>query len=170
MSPFKKPKPETPEEVRQFLYSSALRFLSFRDRFTSEVTGKLHELSQTYELGDTTSLIDQIVTSLNQSGYLNDEKNLEHFITYRLTEKLKGPLFIKRQLFLFGLPKAQIDQALRDFAPLDVQLDALSRYLKKHLKDSADPKLKLKLMRRLISRGFSPDIIRRSFDWQDFSE
>lgn len=170
MSPFKRPKPETPEEVRQFLYSSALRFLSFRDRFTGEVINKLLALSKQYELGDTGTLIDGVITSLKQSGYLNDDKNIEHFITYRLTEKLKGPLFIKMQLRLLGLPKELVDRGLREFAPADVQLACLSRYLKKHLPASADPKLKLKLMRRLVSRGFSPEIIRRSFDWQDISE
>lgn len=154
---------------RSSLLSYALRLLNLRARFTPEIEGKLLEKAVELNIPDPENLINQIITDLTKDGFLNDEKLFSSFITYQLETKIKGPLYIKHQLRSKGLKSSQIDENLRLFATSDKQIRVLKIYLSRHLK-SNDPKLKMRLFRRLLGRGFTSRLISASFDPTDSRE
>ncbi len=154
---------QTPNNSKAVLESTAIRFLSFRPRFRAEVINRLAAKAIEIGLTDPLTLIDQIVESLAKSGFLDDEKLLESYIRNRLVEKKKGPLWIRQHLLHLDLSKLQIDAALAKYAPKSTQLKILRDYLQKHL-TSGDPKLKAKLFRRLLGRGFTASLVSLAFD------
>ncbi len=156
-----------PSNPKAALEATAIRFLSYRPRFKAEVINRLAKKAVEIGFTDPLTLIDQIVESLEKSGFIDDAKNLESFIRYRLETKLKGPLLIKAQLFRLGVAKSAIDHALSDYAPREVQLTAITRFLAKKSSGQVDHKTKARLFRSLVSRGFSASLVMSAFDGQD---
>lgn len=154
-------KPSNPSAA---LESTAIRFLSARPRFKAEVINRLAAKAEELKLADPFSLIDQIVASLEKSGFLDDEKLLEGYVRNRLVEKKKGPYWIRQRLVHLGLSKFEIDNALKKFADKPTQLTVLRDYLAIHPVGS-DPKTKARLFRRLLGRGFAASIITESLKY-----
>ncbi len=152
-----------PNKSRAILENTAIRFLSFRPRFKAEVINRLAEKALEIGLADPVTLIDKIVESLEKSGFLDDEKLLEGYIRNRLVEKKKGPYWIRQHLLRLDLSKPEIDAALAKYAPKPTQLEVIREYLAKH-PNLTDPKLKAKLFRRLLGRGFSAALVTLAFD------
>ncbi|OGD71799.1 hypothetical protein A3A84_01825 [Candidatus Collierbacteria bacterium RIFCSPLOWO2_01_FULL_50_23] len=155
----------TKEEQKEALESTAIRYLSYRPRFKSEVINHLGKKAKEISIGDPFTLINQIVISLENSGFINDPKLLESYIHSRLWEKVKGPYWIKARLLHLGLVKSEIENALRQFAGRSDQLEVLAKYLnRKSYVGFVDLKTKAKIFRRLIGRGFSADLVAEAFD------
>jgi SOS response regulatory protein OraA/RecX len=152
-----------PSSSKAVLESTAIRFLSFRPRFKAEVINRLAQKAIEIGLTDPLTLIDQIVESLEKSGFLDDEKLLESYIRSRLLSKKKGPLWIKQHLLHFDLSRPVIEAALVKYADKQTQLSVLHEYLQKQ-PGSSDLKTKARLFRRLMSRGFAASIITAAFD------
>lgn len=148
---------------RSSLLSYALQLLNLRARFTPEIEGKLFEKAVEFNIASPENLINQIIADLTKDGFLNDDKLFSSFITYQLETKFKGPFYIKQQLRSKGLKSSQIDEKLRLFATSGKQIQVLNSYIYRHLK-SNDPKLKMRLFRRLVCRGFPPSLVHTSFD------
>lgn len=162
-----KPPPSnlTPEEQKAALESTAIRYLSYRPRFTAEVINRLIRKAKDLGLTEPFTLINQIVVSLGKSGFLDDRKNLESYIRNRLREKFKGPYWIKPRLLHLGLSKLDVENALREYAGRSVQLEVLRRFLdRKYHGKTLDLKEKAKFFRSLLSRGFGRDLIAHVFD------
>lgn len=162
-----KPSPSnlTSGEQKAALESTAIRYLSYRPRFKAEVINRLARKAKDLGLTESFTLINQIVDSLEKSGFLDDRKNLESYIRVRLQEKFKGPYWIKPHLLHLGLSKFDVENALREYASRPVQLEVLRRFLdrKGHGK-TLDLKEKAKFFRSLLSRGFGRDLIAHIFD------
>lgn len=158
----------SPNNPKVTLEAVAIRYLSFRPRFSTEVENKLAQKAIELGITDPIAIIDEIMTSLKNSKFINDEDLLERYIRGRLFEKVKGPYWIRQKLSRYGLSKVVIDAALAKHASKEAQLTALSAYLAK--KPVPTPEQRQKLIRRLMSRGFPYELVARSFDWKPGQE
>ncbi|MEK7525162.1 MAG: RecX family transcriptional regulator [Patescibacteria group bacterium] len=157
--PMLPPQSSNPKAV---LESTAIHFLSYRPRFTAEVINRLVKKAKELGLADSPTLINQIIASLEKSGFLDDKKLLESYIRSRLVEKKKGPYWIRQHLVRFGLSKFEIDAALAKFADKPSQLAVIRNYLEQYL--TIDLKTKAGVFRRLVGRGFSASLVAEAFD------
>lgn len=163
--PSSKPSDLTRQEQKAALENTAIRFLSFRPRFKAEVFTRLGQKAQELNLKDPLTLINQIITSLEKSGFLDDQNLLESYIRTRLRDKIKGPYWIKLHLLRFGLDRGEIEAALRVYADRSIQLEVIGNFLsRKYHGTNPDLKTKAKLFRSLTTRGFSADLIAEAFD------
>ena len=163
--PLPPPSNLTVKEQKTVLESTAIRYLSYRPRFKAEIFTRLGQKAKELNLKDPFTLINQIVESLEKSGFLNDQKMLESYIRLRLQEKVKGPYWIKPRLLHLGLSKSSIEAALKEYANRETQLEVIRKYLSKKSRNRAlDLKEKAKLFRSLIARGFSAELISQAFD------
>ncbi len=163
--PLSQPSDLTREEQKAVLENTAIRYLSFRPRFKAEIFTSLCRKAQELNLKDPLILINQIVISLEKSGFLNDQKLLESYIRTRLRDKIKGPYWIKPHLLHFGLNRDEVETALKVHASRSAQLEVITRFLaKKYHSLDPDLKTKAKLFRTLTARGFSADIVAVAFD------
>lgn len=152
-------------EPKAILENTAIRYLSFRPRFKAEVYTRLSRRAEELNLKDSFTLINQIVESLEKSGFLNDEKLLESYIHSHLIGKTKGPYWIRPHLLHFGLNKSEIDEALKTHAGREIQVEVLGKFLAKRCSGSKpDLKTKARLFRALSARGFSGQLITAAFD------
>ena len=155
----------TRKEQKATLESTAIRYLSYSPRFKAEVFDRLARKAKDMGISDSFTLINQIVVSLEESGFLDDRKNLESYIRIRLREKMKGPYWMKPRLLHLGLSKPEVENALREFADRSVQLEVRRRCLdRRGLKNPLALKEKAKLFRRVLSRGFGRDLVASVFD------
>lgn len=153
------------QEPKAILENTAIRYLSFRPRFKAEVYTRLARKAEEQNLKDSFTLINQIVESLEKSGFLNDQKLLESYIRTRLCDKSKGPYWIRPRLLHFGLNKNEIDEALKTHASREIQIEVIGKYIaKKCYGANPDLKTKAKLFRALSARGFSGQLITESID------
>ncbi len=154
-----------PQSPQNNLRETAIRYLSFRPRFKAEVINHLAKKALERKIKNPSTLINQIVISLEKSGFLNDEKLLESYIRTRLRDKLKGPYWLKPRLLHFGLNRSQVESALKVHAGRDIQLEVIHLFLTKKTHGNApDLKTKAKLFRALTARGFGADLVSAAFD------
>lgn len=152
-------------QPKTILENTAVRYLSFRPRFRAEVYTRLTHKAEELNLKDSFTLINQIVESLEKSGFLNDEKLLESYIHSHLIGKTKGPYWIRPHLLHFGLSKSQIDEALKIHAGRELQIETIGKFLAKRCpRSKPDLKTKARLFRALSARGFSGELITEAFD------
>ncbi len=161
----------TKGEQKAALESTAIRYLSFRPRFKAEVFGRLARKAKDLGINEAFTLINQIVVSLEKSGFLDDQKNLESYIRIRLREKFKGPYWIKPRLLHLGLSKLEVETALKEYAGRTVQLAVIRQFLERKSRGTIlNLKEKAKFFRALLSRGFSRDLVAQAFDQSQMGE
>ena len=152
-------------EPKAILESTAIQYLSFRPRFKAEVYTRLGRKAEEQNLKDSFTLINQIVESLEKSGFLDDQKLLESYIRSHLIGKTKGTYWIRPRLLHFGLNKSEIDEALKTHAGREIQVEVIGKFLAKKCHGiNPDLKTKARLFRALSARGFSGQLITEAFD------
>lgn len=151
-----------PSNPRVVLESTAIRFLSFRPRFRSEVVNKLAQKAAEIGLSDPLTLIDQITNSLENSKFIDDNALLERYIHANLVDRKRGPAWIRTRLLRFGLRRPVIEAALKQFAPRQAQIAAITSVIVRS--GNLDQAGRARLYRRLLGRGFSHELISAGFD------
>lgn len=144
------------------LTNTAIRFLSFRPRFKTEVKNKL--LIKAKEINANPTLINQIIKSLTKSGFINDKELFKSYIHHHLIEKGKGPRWIRMRLFKLGLNKQEIENAIKEYAPRETQVKVIRQIVQKNQLKKSDLVAKARLMRHLLGRGFGIDLICQAVD------
>lgn len=130
--------------------------LARREHGRVELTRKLRQRGA----GD--ELIETALDRLTEEGLLSEARYLESFIAYRARSGY-GPLRIREELGQRGLPRSDIEQALRE-SGLDWQdqlTDTWRRKFSGHL--PADARERAKQGRFLAYRGYSMEMINRLF-------
>lgn len=127
------------------------------------------------------SELEEILTSLIKSNFLNDKIFAEFFIDAQIRRKPTGVMKLKQLLKSKGIDQDVINQAINTAALDEQQLarqlfqkklqslrlpkaasidpNALDNYLARHLKFEEQAKLKQKLYRYLQSNGFAASTI-----------
>jgi regulatory protein len=148
-------------ETVQSARNTALRFLSTRPRTEREMRSKLRakEFSE-----DKIALVMQ---DLRQAGLLDDRAFARMYIRNALALRPAGPPVLRRRLFLLGVDRAIVDEAIAGELTTAGQAES-ARDLAAHFvarakatrKTEAPEKLRARLTGFLARRGFAWETIR----------
>lgn len=132
---------------------AALHYLTYRARTVREMECYLDEQQYAeYE-------VQQVVTRLQELGYLNDAAFADEFIRTRLAAKPVSRRKLQEQLRGHALPRDVIEQSLGAISDEQEQLHAL-QVAKKYAAQLAELPLAERherLLRRVLGRGFSSE-------------
>jgi regulatory protein len=136
----------------------AFRLLGRRQHSTSEIRTKLWQ--KDYDK----SLIESVISDLNENGYLNDEDFIREFVAVKSKFKNWSSKRIKSELIKRGITEKNIELILNKMnINADVKnamIQAKKRY-KSLSKRKLEPKeLRNKLAAFLFSKGFDYDLIK----------
>ncbi|MBD8598008.1 recombination regulator RecX [Pseudomonas sp. CFBP 8772] len=141
---------DTPVAVRR----TAMDLLARREHGRVELTRKLRQR------GAPPELIDAALDRLTEEGLLSESRYLESFVSYRARSG-HGPLRIREELGQRGLPRADVEQALRECG-VDwwEKLEALwqRKFCGQLPRDARE---RGQQMRFLSYRGYPPELIGR---------
>ncbi|WEV44973.1 recombination regulator RecX [Streptococcaceae bacterium ESL0687] len=138
----------------------AIYYISFKMRTKMEVILYLKE----HKIDN--HQIAKIITSLEESKYINDENYTESFINSKINSQGTGPQQIKQKLLAKGISRDLVESKLADLLGYDKQLElaqelaeklVMQKYQKLPLK-----MLKIKISQNLINKGFSYDIAKEA--------
>lgn len=141
------------EIEHQAAKSYALRQLARRELSSFELQQILqHKLVSS-------PIIDQVITELSTSGYVNDDDWIQRFIAFQ-SARSQGPDAIRHKLRQKGLPEEQIEAALRPLQTESIQ-EAIQKLLQTRYRsrDLSDYRERQKVVAALARRGFCLDDI-----------
>lgn len=138
--------------------NQALRLLRVRARSVRELHQRL------LKSGHAKTLVDQVLVRLTEVGLLDDRRFARDRAAYLSQRMGKGPRAIRADLSRSGIAVDMIDAAI-DYAYQNISADQVMREVFRRrfgeqvLAVTADPKLRAKAQRFLLSRGFEPDSV-----------
>lgn len=139
-------------------YSSAMNFLSLRDHSRLELKKKL--ASRGYD----EKITEQVIQSLVYSGYIKEDELASRYADIMLS-KGYGKFRIRVKMQQKGLDGEDFEKAIGSDCWLENELNsAITAGSKKirSIKDEDQSKIRIKLSRFLVSRGFDYDITREA--------
>lgn len=144
-------------------YDYALFMLNLRMRTEAEMREKM------VARGYYQQVIDTVIIRLFEDRYLNDEHFAEVYVESMKRHKYYGAYMMKKKLFEKKVPKEIIEQKLSELVTDADEMEIATRYTEKEFgKLSIIKKFeydeKQKVMRRLLSRGFGIDVVKRIID------
>ncbi len=139
------------EQEKQIIRERAHRILRYRKRSAAELESRL------MKAGFDTVQVKEIVEEFIRDNALNDDDFAESFVADYTNLKPKGNIFIIRELKKRGIPQNIIDKVLRSRDEEQVIKDFLRKKLS-HF-DVKNLKERQKVLRRLLSRGFTPGVV-----------
>jgi len=147
-----KPRKITDEKVA---LTKAEHFCAYQERAQQEVRNKL------YEWGLWTDAVENIISQLITTNYLNEERFAKAYAQGKFKQKAWGRIKIKQGLKLKKVPDVLIKKALQTI-DADNYLQTLQKVLVKKallVKEKTDYKRRYKLQQYAMSRGYEADII-----------
>ena len=103
--------------------------------------------------------IREVIEEFRDFRYLDDEEYCRQYINYACS-KGKGPLRIRQELADKGVDRETIGFALEDYYDRDEELERALRQAEKTLAGKpVDEKMRGRLGRRLVSLGYSTDVV-----------
>ncbi|MBD2838200.1 recombination regulator RecX [Pseudomonas sp. JM0905a] len=140
---------DSPAAVRR----AAMDLLAQREHGRVELTRKLRQR------GAPPELIDSALDRLTEEGLLSESRYLESFIASRARGGY-GPQRIREELAQRGLPRGDIDQALRE-ADIDWGEQLREVWRRKFNRQPQDARERAQQGRFLAYRGYSMEMINR---------
>lgn len=132
---------------------AAAKYLASRARSTGEL--KTHLKGKGYGEDE----ISAVIADFLDYGYLDDEDYCRQYIKYAFS-KGKGPIRVKQELAEKGIDRDTIAFALEDYEAEETDLErALAQARKTAAGKPVDEKMKGRVGRRLISLGYSTDMV-----------
>jgi len=153
------------DELKELLYEEEFskaknyvyRILARRMYTTKEIRDKL------VECGYVDKVIQNVIATLEQYGYLNDRTYAEEWIQLRMRAKPKGKMVLRQELARKGIEKSIIEDALdRTFdesKEADMVLD-LARQRARLYSGDEPAAARRKLQEFLFRRGFDLETVR----------
>lgn len=139
------------EQEKQKIRGRALRFLHYRKRSVQELTDRL------LRIGFDRSLVQSVIDELIEDKTLNDDDFAESYIGDHTKLKPKGNIYIRRELGKMGIAKDIIDRLIRTRDERRIIKGFMQKKLA-HL-NIGDPKDRRTILRRLLTRGFTPGVV-----------
>ncbi|MDU9391503.1 recombination regulator RecX [Pseudomonas japonica] len=141
---------DTPVAVRR----TAMDLLARREHGRAELTRKLRQR------GASPEMIEHELDRLADEGLLSEARYLESYISSRARSGY-GPARIREELTQRGLPRGEVEQALRE-ADIDWQEQLADVWRRKFAGQlPGDPRERAKQTRFLVYRGYSMDKVGR---------
>lgn len=132
---------------------TAVKYLATRMRTCGEMRDHLKKKG--YEDDE----IREVISEFIEFRYLDDEEYCRQYINYAC-EKGKGPLRIRQELAEKGVDREMIGFAIEDYYDRDEELQRALRQAEKTIAGKpVDDKMKGRLGRRLVSLGYSTDVV-----------
>jgi regulatory protein len=147
------------EEINKILHQAektkimnrAFKILHYRQRTVKEIRNRL------VRIGFNDLIINEVIDELIADRTLDDERFARAFVNDHTNLKLKGNYFITRELTKKGITQETISRLLagRDEEQL------ITEYIEKKARtlNVDEQKDRQKLVRRLLNRGFTPDLV-----------
>ena len=139
------------ESEKQKIKQRAFKILHYRERSVQELTNRL------IKIGFDQSLVNQVIEDFTADKTLDDERFVKAFVSDYTKLKPKGNKFIIRELKKRGIPQEKIAKMLSSRNEKELVKDFIQKKLA-HLNKN-NPKERQKIICRLLSRGFTPDIV-----------
>lgn len=155
------------DDIKNYIDFCCDRYLSYRPRTEHEMRTYLkRKLSQKkFDLSpaDIEKYTEDKVSSLTETGIVNDEKFAEWYVHEKTHFKPRGSTRVSYELAQKGVSRDTISKILdkRDKDEKDMILDLLERYSRV---DYSDPVSVRKLMQKLGRKGFSYGDIKRAIE------
>lgn len=133
----------------------AAAFCAYQERTRQEVLNRLRDWDIT---GDEA---EQVVASLIEQNYLNEERFARTFAGSKFRVKRWGKYKIRQHLKQRGITGQHLEEAMNDIEP-DNYRETLTLLLEKKkasLKDDNPLTIKQKLARYAIGKGYEPDLV-----------
>ncbi|MFM6954405.1 MAG: regulatory protein RecX [Sphingobacteriaceae bacterium] len=146
-----KRRPLSPEKA----HAKAQAYCAYQERSQQEVRDKL------YDWGLHSTQVEQLISTLIQDNFLNEERFALVFAQGKLRIKGWGRVKIKQALKFKRVPDKLIQKALKSLDYDEYEQKLLAVYNKKErlLSEKDAFKRRYKLQQYLISRGFETDLI-----------
>lgn len=145
------------------LLNKAYFFLKFRPRSEKEIRDYLYKKVSTTHWSREAA--DKIIEKLKEQDFINDEKFIGSFVRTRTALKPKGQRMLVRELKQKGISDELIEKY---FSQNEVDEEKLAlQILEKRwprFKNLESRKRFEKTSRFLISRGFSYDVVKKTFE------
>ena len=165
------------------LVDKALRFLSFRPRSEKEVRDYLWKKArrkkvgllsfQSPTLGNSGSLIDEVIVRLKDLGYVDDKAFVSWWLEQRIRFRPRGKMLLRSELFAKGIDRDLIEEELSKYSTED-ELSWAKRVLEKRVSrwdNKSDFKSKRKVgLGREERKKLSSHLARRGFTWEVIEE
>lgn len=151
------------------LLSKAINLLSFKPRFSGEIRSRLVAEIRGESTEETSEAIDRCIERLVADNFLNDESLAVGYCSFLFNTKFKGPKLIRQKLISRGLKSEFVDRIIRENITREDLNRQILQIIQKKTKSvqDLDFNAKSKLIRFLLSRGFSYDSILHSLDGTD---
>jgi regulatory protein len=156
--PFGRPKKPRAFLNESGLYDYAVKALGRHMRSEAELRRLMHLRVEPGERGE--AVMAAVVVRLKQHGYLNDQSFAETYARLRHENEKLGQRRVKQDLKQKGVHDALIAETL-DARYANTNEEALAReHLdRKRIKKPENPKETARIMRRLVTAGFSTGVI-----------
>ena len=146
----------TKERQLQRALSVALRYISYRQRSSSEVKSKLLEQHPT-------AIVDLVLQRLEETNLLDDEQFAFQWVEFRNKTRPKSAIMLRRELAQKGVATDLIEKAVVDVDDSHNAYIAATKFRGKR-----DPRtvnnFTEKLFSHLKRRGYSYTVIKRTID------
>lgn len=137
------------------LLSKAENYCAYQDRCHKEVVQKLYELRATSEE------IDQIIATLIQNNYLNEERFAQSFVRGKHYIKKYGKVRIINELKAREISKRIIEKALKEIDPerYEQNFMEIAQKTQQQIGEITTLKNKKKFVDTLLRKGYETDLI-----------
>ena len=156
--PFGRPKKPSEPLDEQALHEYALKSLGRRMRSESDLRRLLHAKVEREETG--AAKILKVIARLKEYGYLDDTQFAETYTRLRQENEKFGARRVRQDLSQKGVPQQIITDTI-DSRYAEVSEEALARQHleRKRIRKPENEKETARVMRRLITAGFSTGVI-----------
>ena len=144
-------------------YQASINYLSYRMRSKKEISQYLREK----EIEP--FVVTEILTKLENQGYINDKEFALAYVRTQVNTTLKGPEVVVQELYEKGIDQVIIDEALLDY-PFEIELEHAMKLIEKaeskYKKDSFQIR-KQKIEMALKRKGYRFSTIQQA--WNEMS-
>ena len=164
MPPYPTGKSETPAQQYQHARDAAFRLLRYRARSEAEVRNRLGR-----RYGP--EVIDQVITSLHDQGFLDDAAFASQWRDHRERRSPRGRGLLRQELLRLGVSPEVVREALADFDAEDNAYRA-GRGLAVRLADGEKSQFRQRLWAHLQRRGFDSGVIGEAVQrlWEELAD
>lgn len=148
------------EDEVKTAFNLAVNFLSYRMHSVKEVKDYLQKKEMNPEV------TPRVLERLAHHTYIDDAEFAKTFVRSRKRASSKGPAFIRQELIQKGISEDHIIKALEEY-PFDEQVGTAAVFASKQAKQQkkkSNAELKQNIMRILMGKGFSSDVIQTALN------
>lgn len=139
------------QEEKVKIRNRAFKILHYRQRSVQELKNRL------INIGFNQSLVDEVIDDFIADKTLDDERFARAFVSDYTKLKPKGNKFIYYELMKKGISKEIITRLISERN--EKELVKMFVQKKLHNLNKSNPKERQKIIRRLLSHGFTPSVV-----------